>query len=504
MNGFKLMISFLFFNFAVNGQPYFSKMYNLFGAWEGCMSVINYNQNEIILTGSTINFNANDSTKYTQIYTWKVDSSGQKTTILKVFGKEYYYYSGMYILKTPNSKIGVLGSDSLSCLNYFLLYFDSANNVKSTFEVEVNNKFNNSAILKSGNRIYFFGRDIKNTTIKPPLAVLCTDTLGKQLWYKVYQGKRSYPTGVAETEDNNFIIGGVASVSDGPLKDSTFAWFAKIDTLGNFIWEKKLPFKNEYVSNIIPLNINKNYYYFGGYGGSKNVNLTIAPYTYLYKTDLNGNILDYKIVQTGFASRFNNMYCGYIDILFQNNFIYAAGVVTDTFSINKYNDYIQFCKIDTLGNIKWRRLFKQWYKDNRAFSLTAIPDGFIICADGKDTTHATGFTDAWIIKIDTNGCIIPGCHLSDGIVEVLDASNYVKVFPNPANTEISILFNDPNKTKIDWVELIDSQGQSLQTFLGNNNYCNFSTSNFPNGIYYLAAYFNGKQRIVKKILVQHE
>jgi hypothetical protein len=124
MNGFKLMISFLFFNFAVNGQPYFSKMYNLFGAWEGCMSVINYNQNEIILTGSTINFNANDSTKYTQIYTWKVDSSGQKTTILKVFGKEYYYYSGMYILKTPNSKIGVLGSDSLSCLNYFLLYFD--------------------------------------------------------------------------------------------------------------------------------------------------------------------------------------------------------------------------------------------------------------------------------------------------------------------------------------------------------------------------------------------
>jgi len=499
MKRFKLVIPFLLLNFAVNGQPYFSKMYNLFGAWEGCMSVINYTQNEIILTGSTINFNAIDSTKYRQIYTWKVDSSGQKTTIIKVFGKEYYYYSGMFVLKTPNSKIGVLGSDSLSCLNYFLLYFDSISNVNSTFKVEVNNKFNNLAIVNSGNRIYFFGTDIKNSTTKPPLAVLCTDTLGKQLWYKVYPGKRALTSNVA-TYENKFLIGG--GIYKGNNNDSLVGWYGCMDTSGNFIWDIILPSNSEFPGGS-PIIVNKAIYWLGSVPGGNKYKDKKA-YAYLFKTDSSGNIIYSKKVLEGTTSKQYFTWCDLSYMVSKHNYIYAAGVVTDTFSSIAYNDYIQFCKIDTLGNIKWRRLFKQWYKDNRAFSLTAIQDGFIICADGKDTTHSTGFTDAWIIKTDTNGCIIPGCHLSDGIVEVLDASNYVKVFPNPANTEISILFDDPNKTKIDWVELLDSQGQSLQTFLGNDNYCNFSTSNFPNGIYYLAAYFNGKQRIVKKILVQHE
>jgi hypothetical protein len=173
-------------------------------------------------------------------------------------------------------------------------------------------------------------------------------------------------------------------------------------------------------------------------------------------------------------------------------------------SNTKYNDYIQFCKLDTLGNIKWRRTFSQWYKSNRPWSLTAVPDGFIICADGKDTTHTTGFADAWIIKTDTNGCIIPGCHLLDGITEVLDAGNYAKVYPNPASSQITIEFTDPKQTKIDFIELIDEKGISLQTLPVNNQTYTLSTAHLPNGMYYLSAHFNGNKRVVKKVLVQHE
>ena len=317
--------------------------------------------------------------------------------------------------------------------------------------------------------------------------------------YKVYPNKRIITSNVA-TYENKFLIGG--GIYKGNNNDSLVGWYGCMDTSGNFIWDIILPYNSEFPGGS-PIIVNKSIYWLGSVPGGNKYKDKKA-YAYLFKTDSSGNIIYSKKVLEGTTSKQYFTWCDLSYMVSKHNYIYAAGVVTDTFSSIFYNDYIQFCKIDTLGNIKWRRLFKQWYKDNRAFSLTAIPDGFIICADGKDTTHTTGFTDAWIIKTDTNGCIIPGCHLSDGIVEVLDASNYVKVFPNPANTEISILFDDPNKTKIDWVELLDSQGQSLQTFLGKNNYCNFSTSNFPNGIYYLAAYFNGKQRIVKKILVQHE
>jgi len=141
---------------------------------------------------------------------------------------------------------------------------------------------------------------------------------------------------------------------------------------------------------------------------------------------------------------------------------------------------------------------------NRPYSLSAIPDGFIICADGKDTTHSTGFTDAWIIKTDTNGCIIPGCHLADGVIEVVDEHNYVKVYPNPANTQITIEFSDPQQTNIDWIEILDERGVCLDSKIVNNQTYSLNTSHFSNGLYYLAAYFKGNKRVVKKVLVQHE
>jgi len=180
------------------------------------------------------------------------------------------------------------------------------------------------------------------------------------------------------------------------------------------------------------------------------------------------------------------------------------GQASDTISHFKYNDYIQLCKLDTQGNIKWRRTFSQWYMSNRPYSLTAIPDGFIICADGKDTTHATGYTDAWIIKTDTNGCIIPGCHLADAVIEVVDERNYVKVYPNPANTQVTIEFNDPQQTPMDWIELIDEKGISLQSKTVNNQTYTLPTTHLSSGTYYLAAYFNGNKRVVKRLLVQHE
>lgn len=93
-----------------------------------------------------------------------------------------------------------------------------------------------------------------------------------------------------------------------------------------------------------------------------------------------------------------------------------------------------------------------------------------------DTTHTAGYTDAWIIKTDTN--------------------NYKKVYPNPANTEIPIMFTDPKQSKIDFIELLDSKGTNLQAQQVNNQTYTLSTAHLSNGMYYLAAYFNGNKRVV--------
>jgi hypothetical protein len=492
-----LLIVFIFCKNISFSQTY-SKMFDLYGGWESANELLYYDSTSksLIFSGTFKNFGVNDSTKYRHAVIWRVDSNGV-SNIKSLYASPPDELIGFLPFYTKHSIILKSEVQKLNAETNTLVYMNQVGDTINSFKVEYPEQFNSACYIMKNNLIYSFGTDIN--AFNYPLAILCFDTLGKQLLFKVYPGKRALTSNVA-TYENKFLIGG--GIYKGNNNDSLVGWYGCMDTSGNFIWDIILPYNSEFPGGS-PIIVNKSIYWLGSVPGGNKYKDKKA-YAYLFKTDSFGNIIYSKKVLEGTTSKQYFTWCDLSYMVSKHNYIYAAGVVTDTFSSIAYNDYIQFCKIDTLGNIKWRRLFKQWYKDNRAFSLTAIPEGFIICADGKDTTHTTGFTDAWIIKTDTNGCIIPGCHISDGVVEVLDASNYVKVFPNPANTEISILFDDPNKTKIDWVELIDSQGQILQTFLGNDNYCNFSTSNFPNGIYYLAAYFNGMQRIVKKILVQHE
>jgi len=179
------------------------------------------------------------------------------------------------------------------------------------------------------------------------------------------------------------------------------------------------------------------------------------------------------------------------------------GRLTDTNSIEGYRDFIQFGKYDTLGNLKWLRKFSQWYKDNRAFSLTAVPDGFIICADGKDTTHTTGFTDAWIIKTDTNGCILPGCHLTDGLVQITNPDAFINVFPNPASDNVTVQITD-ERAKLKSYFIYDTQGNFMlqQAIHHTPETFSINTQQLPNGNYYLVLELAGGERAVKKLMIQ--
>lgn len=493
-----------------NAQNYYSKMYDLFGGWEAANHLLEHDSisKNLILSGTTVDFNASDSSKYRQSYIWLLDSLGN-FKVKSLFSDSPHNMIGFLPLRTKSSVILISESQQVDSPFTFnkLYYINKKGEIINSFNVEYPKGFNSIKYIIRNNLIYSFGTDVL-TGSWWPFAALCFDTSGKQLWYKVYTDKLVFPTGVAMASDGSFLVGGVLTkkgdISKGE-RDSLNPFLGKMDTLGNFIWEKKIPnIPNLSVQNIYPIEINNTYFWFGGYPSSQK-DLSKLAYSYLIKTNASGDIILNKKIIEGNSSNANQMSCHLgLFPLFKNGNIYSIGFVTDTISYHKYNDYIQLCKLDTFGNIKWRRTFSQWYMSNRPYSLSALSDGFIICADGKDTTHSTGFTDAWIIKTDTNGCIVPGCHLADGVIEVVDEQNYVKVYPNPANTQITIEFSDPQQTKIDWIEILDERGVSMQSKIVNNQTYSLTTTHLSNGLYYLAAYFKGNKRVVKKVLVQHE
>ncbi|OFY36264.1 MAG: hypothetical protein A2W91_05615 [Bacteroidetes bacterium GWF2_38_335] len=174
-------------------------------------------------------------------------------------------------------------------------------------------------------------------------------------WQKSYGGTwDEYSKGVEVLSDGSYIIGCVSSSSDGdvlyPYEPDDF-WVIKMDEFGEIVWQKC-------------------------YGGSSADRLNDIK-----KTNDNGFIL----AGLSFSS----------DIDVSANYgVYDGWIV----------------KIDSLGNIEWEKNYGGSGMDEiRSINLTN-DGGYIACGytnstDG-DVSYTNGYSDAWVIKIDSVGNLI--------------------------------------------------------------------------------------------------
>lgn len=503
MKNISVLLVYLFvFVCPSKGQQAFSKMFDLYSGWEAAYNVVNVSDSDIVFSGDfTDRFDPKniDSPIFNAITLFRINLNGDLIESKYLYQHGYLYYSGWEAYEMKGSKSLFFGRNLIGRKdkNYFYALIN-LNNLDTFYTIlleKTDTLIDLRKFMVHNGRIYSFG--FRGNYLGAPFHVASFDTTGRQLWYKTYPNRRNFASGIAIDDDGNFLLGGGGYRGDGGAFDTFYKWVAKMDTSGYFIWEHQFEDSVKYGGGL-PVIINGSYYWLGGKS-----NLGETAYSFITKTDRNG-IAEWakELIRAASPYIFYPVVNGLYSPVVVNSNIYATGYEVESYDSGyTFKDYVLLSKIDTLGNLKWKRKFSQWYKDNRAFSLSAIPDGFIICADGKDTTHTTGFTDAWIIKTDTNGCIIPGCHMLDGVNEVIDAKNYAKVYPNPASHQITIEFTDPMQTKIDYIELLDEKGVSLVRQVVNKQTHALNTSHLPNGMYYLAAYFNGDKRVVKKVKI---
>lgn len=490
----------------VFAQRHFSKMYNLFGGWEAAYSVVSITDTEIIFCGDfTDRFDpVNSDSPIVNAFTlFKIDANG---TLIK----SNYYYEFGYIYYTGWNSFDMNGNKNIFYGRNILgrkekrYYYSTINLVDcDTISTTLLQKSDTLADIRkfviNYNRIYGLG--FRGTSLGSPFYIACFDTTGKQLWYKTYPSKRRYTNSVVIDDVGNFIIAGSAYKGDGGAFDTTSGWYAKLDTSGNFIWEKELNRNTPYFTDVLSVFKTESAFYLSSNNDASyfDAHVKDTSFVSLFKLNEVGNIDWYtRYLENPYKK---NIWAG--KFIQRNNSVYGiGGYITDE-GWQEYTQYSMFVKLDLEGNLTWKRIFKQWDRDNRFFSLTGVPDGFIICADGKDTTHATGFTDAWIIKTDTNGCIIPGCHLTDGLVQITNPDAFVNVFPNPASDNITVQITD-ERAKLKSYFIYDGKGNFISQQAVHHTLETFSinTQQLPNGNYYLVIELTGGERGVKKLMIQ--
>ncbi len=320
---------------------------------------------------------------------------------------------------------------------------------------------------------------------------------GDTLWSKTYQdAAKKKATKIIANKDGGFLIQGYGSTG----QYLQHVWIMKTDSLGIKQWDKIIEIGSpQYIGEDFAVLPNGDLAF--GYRNSpvQDYQETLA----LTRTDSLGNVLWTKEYQTN-----EDDYCNaYMTPLLNGGFVLGYCIDTSGFNM-QYNRPPKLFATDSLGNLVWtytftgkyRRtitklitasngdiigsgfrilddgmygwlfrltqqgqlLWKRAYRPEQAWpgnilselnDVTETPDGGIAAIGSMLDTLPNGTInlDVWLLKVDADGCLTPGC--TDSIVTatverqggVLYTGRQVffRLWPNPVSGEAQVAFYQP-------------------------------------------------------------
>lgn len=145
------------------------------------------------------------------------------------------------------------------------------------------------------------------------------------------------------------------------------------------------------------------------------------------------------------------------------NSVLAVGT-TKHFEMNAlYMGHLTKINLDD-GSIIWQRTLSAVDNGiNYMFDADHTPDGGFVAAGyclAVPGDEFIGQQDAWVVKVDQHGCLVPGCHVG---VEESENENGVRmlVYPNPTNGILNVYFESLN-LRSGTFSLVDMQGRVLK------------------------------------------
>ncbi len=173
-----------------------------------------------------------------------------------------------------------------------------------------------------------------------------------------------------------------------------------------------------------------------------------------------------------------------------------------------YRFYGWLAKVGIDGEFKWQRRYNVEDKDNIEYELRDIKedkDGNLITSGERRGAGATNRQQGWLMKLDSFGCLIPGCQLvgtSDPNINVTEQK--VLIYPNPAGDFISFIIKTLEYKDISY-RIVDVNGKIIKN--GSNIQSDVTylihASEMRNGNYFIQFYRNNNLLTTKKIIISH-
>lgn len=339
-----------------------------------------------------------------------------------------------------------------------------------------------------------------------------TDSMGNVEWDKIYGAGTNWTentNSVLCLENGGYIIGG--SLSNHNFVNNNFifrTYIFQVDSLGEVEWEYLSP-EGELQNSAFGMLPTSD----GGLviASGKGVEYVSGPNSllewrhYVYKIDSDRNFewgVDIRDSLPYAENIFTKLIApsdgsGYVAV----GLIYNVNYEETGWDLNGL-----IAKVSTEGDSLWIRRYN--YVESPAdyhifYDVEETADGGFIMV-GQATDHFTGgespLQQAWIVKVDEYGCLVPGCQLIDNVSEpVIDLK--LSLYPNPARDYLNVFYYDPaHRGEVNFC-IVDVQGKLMQAFSSRFNDIThiIPLSGYPAGQYYLQAEIRGE--VVSKAFV---
>ena len=260
-----------------------------------------------------------------------------------------------------------------------------------------------------------------------------------------------YGEDVVEGQDGCWYVGGIGN--SGSLINA--AVLLRSDTLGNILWQRDLPLYGQYRSLVALRD-------FGVLGLGSTGDGEDGGFSLAIKYDTTGTqVWRRDLLQSDDQSRASRFHAGFEAVdstLIMCGWLSRADTYTNGTVV----------KLDKNGEVLWTRLYSHFEVGGvlpwqMFWDVKPTSDGGLVLT-GEANSEDYPYGQLWLLKLDSLGCLVPGCN-TVGMEEVVtDLQGRLSVSPNPASEQARVELRCPEGFAPQGdvrLVLVDAQGQEI-------------------------------------------
>ncbi|MBX2926586.1 MAG: T9SS type A sorting domain-containing protein [Saprospiraceae bacterium] len=346
--------------------------------------------------------------------------------------------------------------------------------------------------------------------------IVKTDSLGEVTWQRRLGNNRwERPYSLLVDQEGNIIVGGSKRNTNLTTSNYTFQnYIIKLNPAGNTLWEYLSPASlglRYGAADMVLLSDGSLVVASGvGYEQQRTSFNDVYFDKYIFKLN-NLHEIEWELTFKETALTGTAFLTNIIAVSDGSGFV-AAGTHSQNFPAqNAFSLRGWIGKVSPDGDSLWTRQYvgiDQLNNRQAIYDLKETSDGgFILCGESRNPSPAPGeiVQQAWLLKLDQYGCLVPGCHITTSTEESEPERLRLALYPNPAAEYLNFYLRAPAGVGSEVsFRIFDAGGRLLREFPHASPDATYVIEvwDWPAGMYVLQCVSGGRVLAAEKFIKQ--